>query len=308
MSDAVEIPYGLTAGGRLLHISHAERGLACGCVCAQCGQPLIAKQGDVLSWHFAHQSDAACHGAVETALHRAAKQVIADARLVRLPEIRAPSGQIDRRAEEIPLEDVRQEPTHLAGVRPDLAARLPDGGELLIEIYVTHAIDADKHAKLTTLRLLSLEIDISSVRPATHEQLVNLVLRAAPRAWAFHPRIVELAIEEGRRVGALKAVALSPKLMWPTNWRPPTGKPPTSVPVVRPFPPNHAHRTALAMLPEFAANLANQDARVCHFCGAHNPPFGCRAPHAPWSETRWFCADHRDDMERLIATGAATHA
>ena len=41
-------------------VGEVPRGLACGCVCALCGGELIARQGDVLVWHFAHAPDAPC--------------------------------------------------------------------------------------------------------------------------------------------------------------------------------------------------------------------------------------------------------
>jgi len=33
------------------------RGAACGCFCAVCRSPLVAKQGALLAWHFAHEAD-----------------------------------------------------------------------------------------------------------------------------------------------------------------------------------------------------------------------------------------------------------
>jgi len=41
--------------GSLRFIGDVARGAACGCFCPACGCPLIAKQGDEVQWHFAHE-------------------------------------------------------------------------------------------------------------------------------------------------------------------------------------------------------------------------------------------------------------
>ena len=40
--------------GRLVGPLQVARGVACDCLCLECGSPLIAKQGPVVSWHFSH--------------------------------------------------------------------------------------------------------------------------------------------------------------------------------------------------------------------------------------------------------------
>ena len=50
--------------GKLLFISDVPRGLACGCVCARCHQPLVAKKGPIRRHHFSHLKDTNCHGAL----------------------------------------------------------------------------------------------------------------------------------------------------------------------------------------------------------------------------------------------------
>lgn len=46
---------------------------------------LIARQGEIRSWHFAHESGAECEGGTETALHLAAKQIVASAPQILIP-------------------------------------------------------------------------------------------------------------------------------------------------------------------------------------------------------------------------------
>lgn len=68
--------------GRMIDIADADNGLSCDCLCSCCGDRLIAKQGEVNDWHFAHESGADCAGVHESALHQAAKQIIKEEGLV----------------------------------------------------------------------------------------------------------------------------------------------------------------------------------------------------------------------------------
>jgi hypothetical protein len=43
------------ARGAVRFVGDVPRGAACGCFCPECKSPLIAKQGDEVQWHFAHE-------------------------------------------------------------------------------------------------------------------------------------------------------------------------------------------------------------------------------------------------------------
>lgn len=43
------------AVGRTRFVGEVPRGAACGCFCPVCAAPLVAKQGEALEWHFAHE-------------------------------------------------------------------------------------------------------------------------------------------------------------------------------------------------------------------------------------------------------------
>lgn len=52
------IPFGLHKDSEIIvDIYDVPKGKACGCVCPSCNTLLIAKQGDVNEWHFAHLSN-----------------------------------------------------------------------------------------------------------------------------------------------------------------------------------------------------------------------------------------------------------
>ena len=51
------IPFGLRkSDGKFCDVADAPRGKKCGCICPSCKAPLIARQGKVNHWHFAHAS------------------------------------------------------------------------------------------------------------------------------------------------------------------------------------------------------------------------------------------------------------
>jgi hypothetical protein len=64
-----EIPYALREGA-IVHVSEVDRGLDCACVCALCGDSLVARKGAHREHYFAHFRDSNCSGAAESLLHR----------------------------------------------------------------------------------------------------------------------------------------------------------------------------------------------------------------------------------------------
>lgn len=57
MSELLLIPFGMKQPGHLLvDVSEVDRGKNCNCICPSCKTPLIARQGDIKEWHFAHAS------------------------------------------------------------------------------------------------------------------------------------------------------------------------------------------------------------------------------------------------------------
>lgn len=56
----VRLAYGMLSTGDIVHVSQVENGSECACVCPACGEALIAKQGEILSWHFSHVSGEEC--------------------------------------------------------------------------------------------------------------------------------------------------------------------------------------------------------------------------------------------------------
>ena len=69
-------------------IGEVARGAACGCLCPECGSPLVAKLGDEREWHFAHeagQERPECEAGATNMLRRLAAEYLRAQPLLELP-------------------------------------------------------------------------------------------------------------------------------------------------------------------------------------------------------------------------------
>lgn len=199
---AMKIPFGLRLDDdRMVGPELVPNGLGCGCICSECQLPLIAKQGPIKEWHFAHASGGDCTGAVETAIHHMAKQMIMDRQA-----IYAPGRTIERHVSGLTWQTVLKGEIQAEGVvelrecrketkidtrKPDITATLPSGMPIAIEVAFSHFCDEEKIAWLKERDLTTLEIDISlpqdakanEVEAILAERLFKLGLRSV---WLHH--------------------------------------------------------------------------------------------------------------------------
>ena len=196
-----KLTWAVGANGEITHISEAENGLKCVCVCPTCDGALIAKQGKVVEHHFAHASGAECQHAVETALHLAAKEILAVRREFVLPAVEIHIPHTSRRIPIAPhrrylIESVAVE-RKLGSIIPDLIVKI-NGRELLVEVTVTHGIDRDKLRKIRDLGVSCVEIDLSdNERGLAREELEKIVVDGiAHKRWLHNVRAEEM----GRRM------------------------------------------------------------------------------------------------------------
>ena len=158
--------------GRIRAVDEVARGLACQCVCSVCGESVIARQGEIRGWHFAHVSGADCAGAAESALHLAAKQLLEDAGGMMVPEqfeyfdVRLPDNKIHRSevrepASWVDFEFAEQEKPYF-GLRPDVFVMVGNR-VLFVEIAVTHFLGREKIDRIDELGVAALQIDLASM-------------------------------------------------------------------------------------------------------------------------------------------------
>ena len=186
-----KLTWAIAANGELAYISEVERGLKCRCICPMCGSDLVAKQGKIQEHHFAHAKGAECAHAVETALHLAAKDILATRREIVLPgvEVQFPhSSQRRVIAQQQPyeIESVEVE-RKLGSIIPDVIAQIK-GRELLVEVTVTHGVDDDKRKRIRELGLSCLEINLSDVqRDLSRKNLEKIIVDGRDRKrWVYN--------------------------------------------------------------------------------------------------------------------------
>lgn len=196
---------------RMLSAKDTSRGRSCDCICVACGARLQARQGSTRIWHFAHDEETQCQHAPEAAIHRMAKQMIAERSAVYVPAIqrsRTIRGERDVWRETITVDvqiaglqtlmDCVQEKniTHAnldGGIkRPDVLATL-DGSRLAIEIRNTHAVDFDKQAWLKNQGFSTLEIYVADLASLPSEEITDalntrLFESAGYSDWLTHVR------------------------------------------------------------------------------------------------------------------------
>lgn len=175
LGESVLLPYGWR-DGRLVSVHEVDRGLACRCLCPNCGGELVARKGMVRVHHFAHASGHDCGSGVETAIHMLAKDIVAAAPQIFVPGFthrhRIPAGGVPIEGIasfapiSLPVYSATKEAAVFAGghtFRADVLleveyerARCP----LAVEICVSHPIDERKKAALSRHDIASVEIVI----------------------------------------------------------------------------------------------------------------------------------------------------
>ncbi|MFK8165378.1 MAG: hypothetical protein AB8H12_23225 [Lewinella sp.] len=192
---------GVGGDGLLVPIRRAQRGLKCKCTCPACGARLSAKRGKVKAHHFAHYRVEECAGAVETALHRFAKAVLHHHQKIVLPPVFA-------RGVTEAIEPIRgftyrrtAEEAKVKGFVADVI--LYGQKKLIVELKVTHAVDAYKQRVFIRSGVPSVEIDVLAIfkelvqeqRAADTQELARRIINFGGREhglevhgrWLFHP-------------------------------------------------------------------------------------------------------------------------
>lgn len=159
MSNKAYLTWALNQEGNLVHVDEVPNGNDCGCVCPHCKSRLCAKNGGdekIMIHHFAHLSGADCVGAVESALHKMAKDILLETKCVYLPDRfdgrKGSLHHFDRVEVEFYDKDTR--------LRPDSIGYNGDDN-LWVEFKRTHAVDTKKKGKIISAHIDCIEIDLN---------------------------------------------------------------------------------------------------------------------------------------------------
>lgn len=186
----------------LVHVDDVLRGLACDCICPECGRPLMAKQGAVYAHHFQHVADdVQCNPTAESLVHRYAKEQIAQLAVITLPgfdveaSFRSTDGKLHyayrrytqyrRKVLHAQLEAEYASSGYDFVIKPDVLIKSPESHfSLAVEVYFRHAVDEDKLAKLALCPLTSVELDLSDLSASASAHVIRTAV-ADPRRWRW---------------------------------------------------------------------------------------------------------------------------
>ncbi|MEA2118767.1 hypothetical protein [Halovibrio sp. HP20-59] len=158
--------------------------------------------GDIVRHYFAHaRGTRPCAGGTETGIHLAAKQLIADRKEIPIPLLQAilegkdslgykhtESKVIFPGRDRQAVDDTKLE-FSLGDIRPDLIVNLGQI-EILVEVAVTHFIDAEKQQRLESRGQRCIEIDLGDIpRNLTPADLEEHVFNYQRAYWIVNPKI-----------------------------------------------------------------------------------------------------------------------
>lgn len=161
---AAEITFARDRSSKYLrHISEVISGNSCNCVCLECGFELQARKGTERDHHFKHNNPN-CQLSFETALHKAAIEIIIQNNQLAIPNWGL-TDYFNSVAEEI-----------WNKFRPDVKITT-NRGQIFVEVVVTHYNTAEKTKQYLDNNIICLEIDLSCEdRNINREELTTKVL------------------------------------------------------------------------------------------------------------------------------------
>lgn len=164
--------------------------------CPCCNELVIARQGKYNAWHFAHKSKKECEGALQTALHLMAKDILSETKHFYIPDIYTREHWL--------YDSIYMPPMHIhkggvisidsvvlenrsGNIIPDIIM-ISKGRTLFVEIFVTHKIDETKKRKISELGVSTIEIDLSNCnREISKQELATfLVGDCKEKYWAWN--------------------------------------------------------------------------------------------------------------------------
>jgi hypothetical protein len=195
------MPYAWHPGTeKILHAEDAHRGAACDCVCLDCKAPVLAKQGEVLRWHFAHKADweGTCNYSPETALHARAKQMLAE----RLPDPqlfaelavvwKSDNGtRYSRGSLQVNVRNWQAEKGYPNTPYIGDVASTP----YFFEVKVEHACEPEKVEALRRTGFTVIEIDLSQTPRDLSDDDLREAIAKAPRELVTSPERTRLIAE-----------------------------------------------------------------------------------------------------------------
>lgn len=200
-------PFGLKER-TIVKVEDVSRGLECGCVCPNCGDRLIARQGDEKVWHFAHENEE-CSGAVEAAVHMIALQHLLGVKSITIPEFvfLLPGKDWVEPVRRVNVRSAKSI-TLIEGARDDVELNCA-GQRLLVHLAVGQESDDQKRVLLRERGLSAITIDLSPFLLAPTSFNVEESVSGKHTSWlhneSFKQARIALKSDTWRRQGVTSA-------------------------------------------------------------------------------------------------------
>lgn len=191
--------------GEWIHIKDAESGLKCNCVCPICGEAMVAKKGEITEHHFAHYTLSNCEYNGETALHLISKDIISNAKRIKIPMVTLwDIEDVDRiysfgdgclfKETYVSVDSVfcekRINIKDRIYIVPDILI-VSNNVKLIIEIKVTHAISNYKKELIKDLNISTIEIVLN--KDCSYSDLEDMLINSIEnKSWIYNKKANEI--------------------------------------------------------------------------------------------------------------------
>lgn len=208
----MKLPFGLIQG-RLVSINEVQAGRACEALCPSCLGPLVARKGQVLVHHFAHDGHqtgpggrSPCTLGYRVALQKMAGQLLSDGKKLNLPPLtihaehhgrfvglRRKHQEVVAAGATLAITQILYNPTLSPDAQPSLLCTLDGFGPLAIELNMTGLPRPKAKQAYARLSVSCIEIDFSEIaRPKenwlpTENDIRELLYDSKiKRTWIYH--------------------------------------------------------------------------------------------------------------------------
>lgn len=185
MNVNIMIPFA-EQNGKIVHVSEVENGILCNCKCCSCGAQLIAKNNrdNIKESHFAHYNSTDCGKALETSIHKAAKQYLLETKTMVFPHILYYDKSNQVNFEKVELEKTLNYEDSLIIV--DAVGYVNNKHKIIIEFAVTHFVSDKKIEILNKLKIPTIEVYLSS-SCNSFEEIKNAFQENGFKKWIYYP-------------------------------------------------------------------------------------------------------------------------
>ena len=274
--------------GEMVDASSVSRGRDCGCICQSCSAPLVARQGDIRVWHFAHatsdsNAEKVCEYSPLVSIRLMAHQILGE-----LDEISLPPAPNESRTEarNAPIQSIMID-TRFEESAVDAIATIKRTSLVIYMTYKSRPIPTALH-RPTQKDAGVLEIDLNVIwqllqnsnfghvegrtveNHSSRDMLMRLLLEdTSAKSWIYHPRqdrksktTVKLVSIDQMRQEPVRPL-LQPEPLRSKNQQERTRPPPDSSPLLARYQCQNCSET-------WIAGYDDENAKSCPICKQRN--------------------------------------